>query len=102
MNVGFYFIVRDSVWYLFHREYGFTTQPTYCTADYARIVLVTSIDQGRSWSNETVLITPQANTPYECAIVDGSAFYDDSNQQWMYLGQCLARDDIWNMCFFTR
>ena len=34
--------------------------------------------------------------------MDGAGFWDSSTQTWHYLGQCLARDEVWNMCHFTR
>ena len=67
MNVGFFFVTRPSgVWYIFHREYGFQPQqqPSYCKADYARILVRTSTDKGLTWSNGSVVVTPAPNTPY--------------------------------------
>lgn len=63
-NVGYHFVVRGNVWYLFHRgtglfsvfcslpcrsclrltyslEYGFAPPPSYCKYDYSRIVVRT-------------------------------------------------------------
>lgn len=101
-NVGFYFVPVNGTWFLFHREYFFGPKPSYCGYDYARIVVRTSTDKGVSWSNKTVIAEPQANTATECAIVDGSAHFDASTSTWHYLGQCLGRDAVWNMCHFSR
>lgn len=112
MNVGFYIAPSPGgLWYLFHREYFFAPQPSYCTADFARIVVRTSVDRGLSWSNETVIASPSEGTAYECALVDGAAFFDGNatallgtvpGATWLYLSQCLDRNDVWNMCLFTR
>jgi hypothetical protein len=103
-NVGFFFVpsADGKILYLFHREYFFQAQPSYCKADYARILVRSSVDGGRTFSsNFTVVATPTPNSPFECAIVDGAAHYDASKNSWVYLGQCLARDEVWNMCLFT-
>ena len=63
-NVGFQFVtMEDGTWYLFHREYAFEPQPSYCKADYARIVVLKSTDQGKTWLDKTVIVTPVPNTP---------------------------------------
>ena len=104
-NVGFYFVPSPDgrVLYLFHREYFFLEpQPSYCKADYARILVRWSLDGGRTFStNYSVVATPSEGTAYECAIVDGAAHYDPATMTWVYLGQCLARNEVWNMCLFT-
>jgi hypothetical protein len=90
------------VLYLFHREYYFRTpQPSYCKADYARVVVRASQDGGRTFGSSSIVVGPVEGTPYECAIVDGAAFYDRDTKSWLYLGQCLARDEVWNMCLFS-
>ena len=45
-------------------RYEFEPQPSYCAADYARILVRTSTDQGVTWSDGTVLVTPTPNTPW--------------------------------------
>lgn len=102
MNVGFMFVTRPEAWYLFHREYSFGPAPTYCTADYARLRVRSSVDGGTTWSNGSVIASPVAGTPYECALVDGGAYFDSVGVQWLYLSQCLDRTDTWAMCLFTR
>jgi len=103
-NVGFFFVPSPDgkILYLFHREYFFEPRPTYCKADYARILVRSSTDGGRTFSqNFTIVATPTPNSPFECAIVDGAAHFDANKGSWVYLGQCLARDHVWNMCLFT-
>jgi hypothetical protein len=55
-NVGFHFVPRIvngvDTWFLFHREYFFSPQPSYCQYDFARIVVRNSTDQGRTWSDK--------------------------------------------------
>ncbi len=51
---------------------------------------------------ETLLIPMSPLLLVECAIVDGGGFLDADTMTWHYLGQCLARDEVWNMCHFTR
>jgi hypothetical protein len=67
----------------------------------------TSNDRGVTWSDGTVIASPQPGTPFECALVDGAAFYDAGNggsrpARWLYLSQCLDRTRTWAMCLFTR
>jgi hypothetical protein len=100
-NVGFYFLPLGGVWYLFHREYFYMPQPSYCVADFARIVVRTSSDHGRRWSNATAIIPNVPGTPTECAVVDGAAHYDAATSEWSYIGQCMDRARVWNMCVFT-
>lgn len=66
MNVGFHFVTRPGIWYLFHREYAFTTQPSYCKADYARIVVRNSTDSGLTWSDKSIVTQPIPNTAQVC------------------------------------
>jgi hypothetical protein len=47
------------------------------------------------------MLVRSATTCAECAIVDGGAYFDEATTTWHYLGQCLARDDVWNMCHYT-
>eukprot|EP01012_Entosiphon_sulcatum_P036782 TRINITY_DN4698_c0_g1_i2.p1 TRINITY_DN4698_c0_g1~~TRINITY_DN4698_c0_g1_i2.p1 ORF type:complete len:385 (+),score=32.69 TRINITY_DN4698_c0_g1_i2:22-1176(+) len=100
MNVGFDFVARGTQWFLFHREYGFAAAPSFCKADYARIVVRTSTNRGITWSEKTVIVEPQTPGPDECAIVDGAAHFDEGSGTWHYLGQCLARDNVWRMCHY--
>jgi hypothetical protein len=43
---------------------------------------------------------PTPESPDECAIVDGTAFYDEKTTTWHYLGQCIARSGGWSMCHY--
>eukprot|EP00048_Salpingoeca_helianthica_P015796 m.228656 g.228656 ORF g.228656 m.228656 type:complete len:388 (-) comp17552_c0_seq1:53-1216(-) len=105
-NVGFQFVPRIvngvDTWFLFHREYFFAPQPSYCQYDFARIVVRNSTDQGRTWSDKIVVTAPVPNTAQECAIVDGAGYFDEESSTWHYIGQCLDRNHAWNMCHYTR
>ena len=102
-NVGFHFVATNSTnWFLFHRQYDFgPPQPAYCKADFARSVVRHSTDGGITWSNASAVAEPVNGTSYECALVDGAAFYDAAADKWLYLSQCLARDEHWRMCLFS-
>jgi hypothetical protein len=113
-NVGFFFVASGGHgrWFLFHREYFFAPQPGYCQYDYAQLVVLESTDGGVTFNNRcalpppslpprsgtcarissrTVIASPVANTAYECALVDGAAYYDADLKRWLYISQCLAR-----------
>ena len=119
MNVGFSFVTQPSskegsnVWYLFHREYNFQQpkpQPSYCKYDYARIVVRKSLDKGLSWSDPVIVAEPpkldkNSSKPIaadECAITDGSGYFDSNTNQWHYIGQCINRTNHWNLCHYTK
>ncbi|KAH3757065.1 arabinan endo-1,5-alpha-L-arabinosidase [Pelomyxa schiedti] len=105
MNVGFHFVPSPwdpSEWFLFHREYGFAAQPSYCLSDWARAVVRSTNDRGITWSDLTPIATPTANTADECAIVDGAGFYDKELNKWLYIAQCLDRSNGWEMCLYER
>lgn len=101
-NEGSYFVTIGTTWYLFYREYQYNTTPSYCESviDLFRIVVRQSEDQGRSWSEASIVAEPVPNTPSECALVDGSAMYDSETNTWHYLSQCIARTGGWNMCHY--
>ena len=103
-NIGFHFVTRPGpVWYLFHREYGFEAEsPAYCTADYARSVVRRSDDKGLTWTNATVVVAPQEGAADECAIVDGGGFYDEDEETWHFIAQCMSRELAWKLCHYTK
>ena len=101
MNVGFDIVIHPNTgtWFLFHREYNFKIpQPTYCKADYARVVIRKSLDEGVTWSNATVVASP---TGKMCAIVDGGGYFDAKENTWHYLAQCLDLHESWGLCEFS-
>lgn len=100
MNVGFDFVSMGSLLYMFHREFFFAPTPAYCPPVYSRLLVRVSSDGGRSFSAPTVLASPIPNSPSECGLVDGAAYYDAQSNSWYYLSQCIARDSVWNMCLF--
>ena len=114
MNVGFDIVPQrgTGTWHLFHREYGFTAGPKpywgICDRDHARIVVRSSSDEGRTWSNASVVASPVGSGPAACALVDGAAFWDESQRTWHYLAQCLAPNSSfcegcggWQLCHYS-
>ncbi|HHH14147.1 MAG TPA: exo-alpha-sialidase, partial [candidate division WWE3 bacterium] len=99
LNFGMDIKVVGNTWYLFTREYGFASKPSYCSRDFARLVVRTSTDRGRTWSKKQVVLEPKEGTPYECAAVDSYAFYDKDLSKWHLLYQCLDRNGSFNLCY---
>jgi hypothetical protein len=115
MNVGFHFVTRpNGTWFLFHREYNFAPRPEYCIADWARIVVRKSTNQGRNWSDAHPIATPSGpfpssgnvtdkpQAPDECALTDGSGYYDEKAETWHYLSQCNNRTRHWMLCHYSK
>ena len=115
MNVGFHFVTRPGgVWYLFHREYNFAPRPEYCVADWARIVVRKSTNQGRNWTDAHVIATPsgpfpnsgnntaEPQAPDECALTDGAGYFDEKAETWHYLSQCNNRTRHWMLCHYSK
>lgn len=108
-NQQAYIVPARNLWYSFSREAispksgdADAVRPSYCKGDYARIVLHTSTDQGATWTDRTVLVEPTPGTPWECAALDGTAFFDASMATWHLVFQCAARDGHWEICHATR
>lgn len=102
-NVGSYIVPIFGVWYLFHREFYYTSTPSYCTnvIPISRTVVRISKDQGRTWSDKVPIAEPIPGTPSECAVLDGSAHYDAETNTWHLLAQCLGRSSGWGMCHYS-
>lgn len=91
--------VVDGAWYLFSREF-IVPVPAGC-ADSARVVVRRSDDQGKTWSDDVVVVDQKPNTPTHCAAVDGDAFYDAPANRWHFIFQC--NDGVqWAMCHAVR
>jgi hypothetical protein len=96
--------VRNGIWYMFTAEY-LPNPPSYCNSGQgvsAQIVVRKSTDKGQTWSNKSKIIQTREGTPNECLNVDGDAYFEESTKTWHFLYQCLARDNIWNLCHATR
>jgi hypothetical protein len=100
MNQGTQIAVVNGVWYLFNREYGFAANPAQCQFDFARIVVRSSADRGKTWSSEAVVAGPN-QAAGECALVDGRAYWDADTGTWHYLAQALKSDATWGIDHFT-
>ena len=94
-------VAADDTWYLFHREIFAAHRQTRCPTDplRIRIALRSSIDQGKTWTREQLVVAPKAPL---CQVTDGDAFYDDVDQRWHLLYQCLTPDDGWAICHASR
>ena len=104
MNVGFHFVTRPGVWYLFHREYNFAPPPKACKEPVdglSRIVIRNSTNRGQSWSDPQVVATPSAPAD-ACALTDGSGYFDADTHTWHYLSQCIGLPNAgWDLCHYT-
>jgi len=106
-NVGEDYVVVGNMWYIFYREFGYSSTPKVCEhiISTARIVIRYSTDEGKHWSKEKwILAEPDVhNDEANCALVDGAAFLDRSTEPvtWHYLSQCLGIKGGWNMCHFS-
>ena len=61
-----------------------------------------SDNQGRSWSDKSVVAEPKENSPDECVIADGAPFYDSQTKIWHLVAQCQGRDQIWRGCHYFK
>jgi hypothetical protein len=100
MDEGTQIVVLNGIWYLFNREYGFAASPAQCQYDFARIVVRSSADRGKTWSSEVVIARPNQSAG-ECALVDGRAYWDADTGTWHYLAQVLKSDATWGIDHFT-
>jgi hypothetical protein len=108
-NSQAYIAPVGNIWYRFSREAispwsgdANAAKPSYCQRDYARFVLHASGDQGATWTSRTVLVDPAPGTPWECAALDGTAYFDAGMKTWHIVFQCLARDGHWAICHALR
>jgi hypothetical protein len=101
------FTVRDGVWYAFNRAILDESEQD-CRQDHARMVARSSTDHGRTWSAPIPIVDPGRSAKGdECAVLDGSAYYDRVSSTWHLLAQCLGRDRdgapaLWALCHYTR
>ena len=95
--------VKDGIWYIFNRDVEFAPRPSYCDRDYARTVVRMSADQGRTWSDKQVAVEPSSSDPSSnCAVLDGSSYFDSDSGSWHMLAQCLGTSRAWRLCHYTR
>ncbi|WP_165912178.1 hypothetical protein [Novosphingobium sp. PhB165] len=96
-----WFFVANGIWYAFSRQY--LTPIPQCPADHTRVVIRSSRDKGKSWSGPVPIIEPGSNGD-GCAVLDGSTYYDEANETWHILAQCLAtrNEGGWSLCHYSR
>lgn len=97
-------ITQNGIWYLFARiifshddERIWKNASANCPA-LLGVTVRKSLDKGKSWSRAVNFIVPSENSLWECMGTDGGAFYDEQEQTWHYLFQCLDRNFVWNGC----
>lgn len=101
------FAVHGGVWYVFNRA-TLDRSTQNCRRDHARMVARSSTDHGRTWSSPIAIVDPGRSVRGdECAVLDGSVYYDDASSTWHLLAQCLDRDRdgtpaLWALCHYTR
>ncbi|MGJ8481964.1 hypothetical protein [Sphingobium yanoikuyae] len=99
-----WFSVRSNIWYAFNRV-GIPDSQAGCPSTHMRIVVRESRDQGRNWSGPEVAAEPGDSVNGDgCAILDGSAFFDDMTGTWHLLAQCsdVGNQGGWAMCHYSR
>jgi len=84
-------------WYLFRRV--ISTNAACPGGNQLGTQVMRSTDYGRTWTTPVSVIVPTVNTPWACAATDGDAFYDNVNNKWRLLFQCLGADSIWRGCY---
>jgi len=99
-----WFSVRSNVWYAFNRV-AIPDPEGGCPSTHMRIVVRESRDQGKSWSSPEVAAEPGDSVKGDgCAILDGSAFFDEMTGIWHLLAQCsdVGNQGGWAMCHYSR
>lgn len=103
INAGVHMEVIGNTWYLFTRKVDWGNKPSYCPNNETMHLQVRkSTDNGKTWNQPVDVIGNTPNTPYECAATDGDAFYNQSENKWHYLFQCLDRRGLWSGCHAER
>ncbi|MFN8523989.1 MAG: hypothetical protein U0821_12890 [Chloroflexota bacterium] len=102
---GTFIRTHGSSWFLFQRNYMFVDADDPCYA-VLRVRLGMTVrqsqDRGRSWTAPIDVVTPDTDTPWECGATDGDAYYDEADQVWHLMFQCISRDAIWHGCHLSR
>jgi hypothetical protein len=99
-----WFTVRSNVWYAFNRI-AIPDPQRRCPSTHMRIIVRESRDRGKSWSNPQVAAEPgDSATGDGCAILDGSALFDNMTGTWHLLAQCsdVGNQGGWAMCHYSR
>eukprot|EP00664_Eupelagonemidae_sp_cell27_P000002 gene2-2211_t len=108
-DVGQQFVVLpNGTWYMFHRKFNAGPMPKDCNRGDSNPnncgqVVRTSDDEGRTWSNYTVIAEPTSGRADDCTLTDGGGFYDAEGDTWHYLSQCLGTSfGGWALCHYSR
>jgi len=97
------FVVYRGIWYVFNRVSIDPVSPD-CRQDNAQLVVRASRDNGQTWSAPVTVATPSESPEgIICAVVDGSAVFDEQTATWHLLAQCLGAGDAgWSLCHYSR
>lgn len=97
--------VVGSTWYLFMRRVETeTSTPNYCPDHKLKllsIVVSQSVDEGLHWSKPVRIIKPKEDSALECGVTDGDAYFNQEQNEWHFLFQCLSRKG-WQGCYAKR
>jgi len=101
-------LVNNGVWYHFERSIlPQEITPSFCQTGGSKLaismVVRTSSDQGKTWSQAREVVRPslQAGAKDACLVLDGATFYNEEAQQWQIFTQCLGdATSAWSMCLY--
>jgi hypothetical protein len=98
--------VSNGIWYAFGRKQVDDSAISGCSGLGVFVAQVRkSTDKGKTWSEPVVIADPRttSGTPF-CSYVDGDARYDALANKWVFITQCLSRNNgspRWDLCSFS-
>lgn len=101
-DAGVHFEIEGNTWYLFTRQVHWGNKPIYCPSETLSMEVRKSEDGGKTWSIPIEIIHNTPGTPWECDGTDGDAYYNQTENRWHYIFQCLDRNGKWSGCHAIR
>ncbi|MBB6674573.1 hypothetical protein [Cohnella nanjingensis] len=97
-------VMKDGTWYLFNRKAVKDPSIQCGTGDVLETQVRKSTDKGVTWSDPVVIVPHKLGTAYSCAATDGGVWYNEKENKWVYLFQCLdnSSSSTWNGCVLSR
>ncbi|WP_164743490.1 discoidin domain-containing protein [Microbacterium sulfonylureivorans] len=92
-------VMPDGTWYLFNRQMVYNTPGCSLALD---VQVRKSTDKGASWSAPVTIITHTPGTEWSCMASDGDAYYNQTEDRWHYIFQCLGASGAWRTCELGR